>query len=115
MPKEPLDWKSALGSLLPDDFQSEPEPEPVETAPEVNPNGMLLMVSTDSKHRKGKTITLVQGFSGPEPALEKLAKMLKTKCGVGGAVKDAEIILQGDYKQKVRDLLTQEGYKVKLK
>ncbi len=75
----------------------------------------LLYVSLDSKKRKGKTVTLVEGFVGSKDDLNALGKLLKSKCGVGGTAKDGEIIVQGNLKQKVADILTKEGYSIKLK
>jgi translation initiation factor 1 len=72
-----------------------------------------LRVLLDRKNRGGKTVTLVTGFIGTEEDLEALTKTLKTKCGVGGAAKEGEIILQGDFKEKVFLFLQKEGYKVK--
>jgi translation initiation factor 1 len=79
------------------------------------PNNQLLYVSIDRKNRGGKEATLVEGFVGTQDDLSDLAKMLKSKCGVGGSAKDGVIIIQGNFKQKVADLLLQAGYKVKLK
>jgi translation initiation factor 1 len=79
------------------------------------PKNQLLYVSIDRKNRGGKEATLVEGFVGIQDDLSDLAKMLKSKCGVGGSAKDGVIIIQGNFKQKVSDLLVQAGYKVKLK
>lgn len=72
-----------------------------------------LKVITDSKHRAGKLVTLVTGFVGTSNDLEVLGKLLKTKCGTGGSVKDGQVIIQGNYKEKIMLLLKQEGYGVK--
>lgn len=72
-----------------------------------------LRVLLDRKNRAGKAVTLVTGFRGSEAELTTLGKMLKTKCGVGGAAKDGEIMIQGDFKEKVFLLLQKEGFKVK--
>jgi len=72
-----------------------------------------LKVLLDRKARKGKVVTIVQGFVGTAEDLNDLAKKLKQKCGVGGAAKDGEILIQGDLKQKIFDLLQSEGYRVK--
>jgi translation initiation factor 1 len=77
------------------------------------PNQQNLKVLIDRKQRKGKEVTLVTGFVGFDDDLKALGKMLKSKCGGGGAVKDGEIMIQGNHFQKVYDLLIAADYKVK--
>lgn len=69
-----------------------------------------LRVQLDTKQRAGKVVTLVTGFTGTEEDLEILGKTLKTKCGTGGSVKDGMIIIQGDCKIKIIDVLKKDGY-----
>lgn len=77
------------------------------------PGEQDLRVSIDRKGRKGKTVTLVSGFTGNEDDLSQLARMLKSRCGTGGSAKEGQIIIQGDFCDKVIDILSGEGYKVK--
>lgn len=108
----------SLGSLV---FSTEPNREPThtdtETEPEfdtIDPSAIDLRVSLDKKQRKGKAVTLIRGFGDLHADdIKDLAKTLKAKCGVGGAAKNGEIIIQGDHVQKVIALLQEEGFKVK--
>ncbi|MFI3289052.1 MAG: translation initiation factor [Rikenellaceae bacterium] len=107
------DWKSRLGmvySTNPDFDYSSSEDEATET---IAPSKQDLRVWLDRKQRGGKVATLVCGFRGAESELKELARTLKSKCGVGGAAKDGEIIIQGDHRDKVVDLLLKAGYKCK--
>jgi len=77
------------------------------------PNKQDLRVTLDKKARGGKKVTIVTGFIGKESDLKILGKDLKVKCGVGGTVKDGEIILQGDFRDKALGILLDQGYKAK--
>jgi len=84
-----------------------------ETSETLPPEKQNLKVMLDSKQRKGKTVTLIQGFTGPEEDLKELAKLLKNKCATGGSVKDGEIVIQGEWKEKILTILRDNGYKAR--
>ena len=85
------------------------EPE-VETLPVAQ---QKLRIRLETKHRGGKTATVITGFIGREEDLEDLSKKLKGHCGTGGSAKDGEIIIQGDQRAKVLSWLLQQGYPAK--
>jgi translation initiation factor 1 len=84
-----------------------------EEAETLSPEEQDLRVRLDRKSRAGKQVTLVTGFIGSEDDLKSLAKFLKSKCGVGGSSKNNEILIQGDFRDKVLQLLLNKGYKAK--
>jgi len=107
------DWKERLGTVYSTNpnfhFETDAEGD-TETLP---PNKQDLRVQLDKKQRNGKKATLITGFVGKDDDLKALAKILKTKCGVGGSAKDGEILIQGDFCNKVIEILKAENYKVK--
>ena len=111
--KQDNDWKQRLGvvySTNPDLEYSSSEEDLVETLP---PSKQRLIVSIDRRNRGGKQVTLVTGFQGTQEDLAELGRTLKVKCGVGGSAKDGEITVQGDFRDKVTELLKQLGYNAK--
>ncbi|MCF6182993.1 translation initiation factor [Lutibacter sp.] len=92
-----------------DNFEYENNEE-IET---LSPKNQQLEAHFSNKGRAGKTVTVIKGFIGSEQDLKVLGKLLKTKCGVGGSVKDNEIIIQGNYRNKIIEILTKKGYNVK--
>lgn len=109
------DWKKRLGVVYSSnpDFQYEGEKDEAVETPE--PGQQKLYVSLDRKNRKGKVVTLVEGFIGNEDDFKELGKDLKSKCGSGGTAKDGEIIVQGDFRDRVIKMLKDKGYIVKQK
>jgi translation initiation factor 1 len=104
------DWKKRLDivySTNPDYHFNDDSDNNFETLAE---GKQQLRISLDKRNRKGKSVTLITGFSGNEEDLITLGKLLKTKCGVGGSTKDGDIIIQGDHRNKVLDILQKEGY-----
>ncbi|HYW18571.1 MAG TPA: translation initiation factor [Nodularia sp. (in: cyanobacteria)] len=82
--------------------------------PELPPQQQNLKVEASRKGRKGKTVTVISGFQTKPEVLGDLVKQLKSQCGSGGTVKDNEIEIQGEHKQKILDILTKLGYKAKI-
>lgn len=105
------DWKDRLGvvfSTNPNFEYTTSEEVEVETIPAEK---QKLIVKIDRKGRAGKQVTVVSGFVGRDEDLEELGRRLKVKCGVGGSAKDGEVIIQGDFRDRVLNLLLQMGYK----
>lgn len=106
-------WKKRIGVVYSTDpdfkytEQTEQEPETLE------PGRQKLIVGIDRRNRSGKQVTLVTGFIGRDEDLAALGKMLKSKCGTGGSAKDGEIIIQGDFRDRIVEILTAAGYKAK--
>jgi len=107
------DWKRREGvvySTAPDFNYAVPGEGSADSIP---PNQQLLQIFLDTSGRAGKQVTVISGFAGKQEDLEILAKMLKTKCGVGGSVKEGEILIQGDLRQKVVQILQNGGYRTR--
>lgn len=113
-----IDWKDQLNSLLsanPDMQKDNSEDAVIEEKPiEKGQQKEPLRIELDKKHRKGKEATIISGFLGTDDELKELARMLKIKCGVGGSARGGEILIQGDFRNKIKEILTAEGYKTKV-
>jgi translation initiation factor 1 len=107
------DWKKRDGVVYStsEDFQF--NYSSADTPVTVPPQQQNLKVLLDKSMRAGKQVTLVTGFVGTPEDLDVLGKMLKSKCGVGGSVKAGEILIQGDHRDKIVQILQKDGYKVK--
>ncbi len=107
------DWKDRLGvvfSTNPDFQYTTAQAQEAETLP---PQRQRLVVGIDRRNRGGKQVTLVSGFVGKADDLKELGRVLKTRLGVGGSAKDGEITIQGDFRDKVVELLQSLGYQAK--
>jgi translation initiation factor 1 len=108
--KKDVDRKKRVGvvySTNTDFGYSENSEDEMVTIPK---NQQKLRLNMERAGRGGKTVTLVKGFIGPEDDMMNLCKLLKQKCGVGGSVKGGEIIIQGDHRQRLVEILKKEGY-----
>lgn len=113
MSKKTNDWKKRDGIVFStaDSFDYQfGEAESQDTLPA---SQQKLRVLLDKKARAGKQVTLIEGFVGSEEDLKELGKLLKNRCGVGGSTKDGEILIQGDHRDKVLQVLTLAGYGAK--
>lgn len=105
------DWKEQLSQVVYSTEQGKIDPEP---EPEEIPEGDgVVRLQRQTKGRKGKGVTIISGIAKPQQELKAIAKKLKQFCGVGGAVKDYEIELQGDQRDAAEQWLSKQGYRVK--
>lgn len=107
MAKKKLYNKGGIVYSTATDFNFSDEREPVES---LAPEEQLLQIVLDKKHRGGKVVSIIKGFSMKDNEIELLAKHLKTFCGSGGSAKDSEIIIQGDHRAKIFEWLVKNGY-----
>lgn len=87
------------------------EYETAQSSATLEPAQQKLKLRLETKHRAGKAVTLLEGFSGTNADKESIGKKLKAFCGTGGSVKDGEILVQGDHREKMMQWLTRNGYK----
>lgn len=112
MPRD-NDWKKRDGVVYSTDNSFDYQYQQKNEQTTLPPGQQNLRVTLDRTGRAGKTVTLVTGYTGTAADLDMLGKLLKTKCGTGGSVKDGEILIQGDVREKVLQILQKEGYKAK--
>ena len=91
-------------------YESEEEENNIETIPNEK---QKLRIELDKRNRKGKSVTLITGYIGSDDDLAVLAKLLKTKCGSGGSSRCGESLIQGDFREKIEQILIYEGDKTK--
>lgn len=107
--------KSSSGGIV---YSTDPSFKPIEEEyseqPTLPPAQQQLKIRLDTKHRGGKTVSLIDGFIGMNDDLESLSKQLKAFCGTGGSAKDGQIIIQGDHRQKILQWLQKKGYKARI-
>ena len=104
------DWKDRLNVVYSTNPDFSYEMDNDEEQVTLDKSKQNLRVAIDKKNRGGKVVTLITGYVGTEDDLKELGKFLKSKCGVGGAAKSGEIMIQGDFKLKIIELLQKEGY-----
>lgn len=107
------DWKKREGVVYSTDADFSFQPAASSEIATLPPSQQNLRVMLDKTGRTGKYMSIVSGFVGTNADLESLTRLLKTKCGVGGSFKDGEILIQGDVRVKLVQILSQEGYKAR--
>jgi translation initiation factor 1 len=113
--KKNNDWKKREGVVYSTNDSFNFQYQSDNTQATLPPKQQQLKVALDTSGRAGKTVTLISGFVGTSADLDTLAKLLKTRCGTGGSAKDGEILIQGDVRTKVADILQKEGYKTRVR
>jgi translation initiation factor 1 len=113
MSKKNNDWKKRDGVVYSTSSDFEFSYQQADEAQTLPPQQQSLRVQLDKSGRAGKQVTLVTGFIGTTADLETLTRLIKSKCGVGGSQKDGEVLIQGDVRDKVVQILQKEGYKAK--
>ena len=104
------DWKDRLNVVYSTNPKYQYETNDAKETETLPKEKQSLRISLDKRNRGGKKVTLITGFIGKEEDLQELSKVLKMKCGVGGSVKDGEIIIQGDFRAKISEILLKDGY-----
>ena len=112
-PKKDNDWKKRDGVVYSTSNDFEYQYQSNEEQHTLPTQQQKLRVGLDNSGRAGKTVTLITGFVGSTSDLDNLAKLLKNKCGTGGSAKAGEILIQGDVRKKVVEILQKEGYKAR--
>lgn len=107
------DWKARLGMVYSTDPGYKYEADRTSEQETLPSSRQELRVWLDRRQRAGKVVTLVRGFVGCDDDLQELARLLKTRCGVGGSAKLGEIVIQGDHRDRVVEILTGAGYRCK--
>lgn len=107
------DWKDRLGVVFSTNPDFKYETSQQEEEQTLEPGKQKLIVRIDRKGRAGKQVSLVEGFVGREEDLDTLGRELKKKLGVGGSAKDGEIVIQGDFRDRIVEILTKMGYNAK--
>lgn len=113
--KKDNDWKKRDGVVYSTSNDFEYQYQSTNESETLPHQQQQLRVGLDNSGRAGKTVTLISGFVGTTADLEALAKMLKNKCGTGGSAKNGEILIQGDVRNKVVEILQKDGYKARMR